>query len=132
VQLAGSNHFRELQQVCDGFARVAATGSRCNHHHLQAVVQGNNNNSIIMVADTSIEAEVLSKHGHSAQPESQQLVAVLHALKDAIQAEGLATSPTSYFAAGMSALEKPETRASPQVLAAAPPCDTPSPAAALQ
>ena len=62
--------------------------------------------------DGGIIAEVMSKHGHSAQPESQQLVAVLHALQDAIKAEGLAASPTSFFAAGMSALEKPETRSS--------------------
>lgn len=67
--------------------------------------------------DGGITSEVMSKHGHSAQPESQQLVAVLHALQDAIKAEGLPPSPTSFFAAGMSALEKPETRSSTQVWA---------------
>lgn len=65
--------------------------------------------------DGGIENEIMSRHGHSAQPESQQLVAVLQALQEVIAAEGLPATPTSYFAAAMSALEKPETRSSAQV-----------------
>ncbi|KAJ9506030.1 hypothetical protein QJQ45_002495 [Haematococcus lacustris] len=66
----------------------------------------------------SIAAEVLSKHGHSAQPESQQVVAVLHALEQVIVEEKLPPSPTSFFAAGMSVLERPDTRGSAQVVQA--------------
>lgn len=65
--------------------------------------------------DGGITTEILAKHGHSAQPESQQLVAVLHATTEAIKAEGLPATPTAYFAAIMSALERPETHNSAQV-----------------
>jgi hypothetical protein len=62
-----------------------------------------------------IAGEIAARHGHSAQPESRQVMAVLGALVDAIAVEGLVPSPTSFFAAGFAALEKPETRSSPQV-----------------
>lgn len=66
-------------------------------------------------ADGGLQEEVLAKHGHSAQPESQQVVAVLHALIDVIDAERLPRTPTSFFAAGFAALDKQETRSSAQV-----------------
>lgn len=65
--------------------------------------------------DGGVAAEVMHRYGRSGQPESQQVVAVLRAVTDVIKAEGLALSPTSYFAAVMSALEKPDTQASSQV-----------------
>lgn len=43
------------------------------------------------------------------------MVAVLQALKEVVAGEGLTVTPTSLFAAAMSALEKPETQASAQV-----------------
>ncbi len=64
--------------------------------------------------DGGIFDEVSGRHGQSQQPESKQLMAVLNALRDVISAEGLTLSPTSYFAAAMSALEKPETKSSAQ------------------
>lgn len=60
--------------------------------------------------------ELRSRHGHSAQPESQQVMAVLQAVLDVLSAEGMKPSPTAIFAACMSSLESsPETRKSPQV-----------------
>ena len=44
-----------------------------------------------------------------------QLVAVLAALTDVIRNQALPLTPTSFFAAAMSALEKPDTRSSAQV-----------------
>ncbi|KAG2424708.1 hypothetical protein HXX76_014284 [Chlamydomonas incerta] len=66
-------------------------------------------------ADGGVAAEVAMRFGRSGQPDSQQVVAVLKAITDVIRAEGLPVSPTSYFAAIMSALEKPDTQASQQV-----------------
>jgi ribosomal RNA-processing protein 12 len=66
-------------------------------------------------ADGGIVAEVQSRHGHSAQPESQQVVAVLRAVLEVIQAEAMSATPTTIFAAIMSVLEKPETQRAPQV-----------------
>lgn len=43
------------------------------------------------------------------------MVAVLQALKEVVAGEGLTVTPTSLFAAVMSALEKSETQASAQV-----------------
>ena len=68
-----------------------------------------------MAADGGIGAEVMQRYGRSGQPDAQQVVAVLRAITDVIEAEGLPVGPTSYFAAIMSALEKPETQTSPQV-----------------
>ncbi|PNH02025.1 Ribosomal RNA-processing protein 12 [Tetrabaena socialis] len=65
-------------------------------------------------ADGGVAAELSQRHGRSAQPESQQVMAVLRAVTDVIRSEGLPLSPTSYFAAVMSALEKPDTQAAPQ------------------
>ncbi|EFJ51860.1 hypothetical protein VOLCADRAFT_87463 [Volvox carteri f. nagariensis] len=69
-------------------------------------------------ADGGVAAEVTQRYGRSAQPESQQVVAVLQAVTDVIRNEGLPLSPTSYFAAIMSALEQPSTQGSHQVVLA--------------
>lgn len=65
--------------------------------------------------DGGIIAEISSRHGHSAQPQSKQVVAVLQAVLDVLQAEGMPRTPTTMFAATMSAMDKPETQASAQV-----------------
>lgn len=66
-----------------------------------------------------ILTELRARHGHSRQPESQQVLAVLQAVVEVVTAEGMNPSdPTTLFAAVMSALERPDTRTSPQVLAA--------------
>ena len=62
-----------------------------------------------------IVSEIYAKHQKSIQPESQQLCAVLGAVLEVVQAEGLNPTPTTLYAALMSSLEKPETLASPQV-----------------
>jgi ribosomal RNA-processing protein 12 len=72
-------------------------------------------------ADGGLTAEVLRLHGHSAQPESVQVVAVLSAMTEVVKGEQLAVTPTSLFAAAMSALEKPETQLAPQVRCAGRP-----------
>jgi ribosomal RNA-processing protein 12 len=68
--------------------------------------------------DGGIVSDVQARHGHSAQPESQQVMAVMRAVLEVIAAQGLSPSPTAIFAAIMSALEKPETQGSAQVVAA--------------
>jgi hypothetical protein len=65
--------------------------------------------------DGGVTDEVSRRHGHSSQPESQQIMAVLNAVKEMIVAENLAVTPTALFAATMSALEKPDTQQSAQV-----------------
>lgn len=66
--------------------------------------------------DEGVVAELRARHGHSQQPESQQVIAVLQAVVEVVTAEGMNPSePTTLFAAVMSALERPDTRASPQV-----------------
>jgi hypothetical protein len=80
-----------------------------------------------------VAAEVMQRYGRSGQPDSQAVVAILKAVQDVVAAEGLQLSPTSYFAAIMAALEKPETQASQQVWAEgrkACACGDESPAAA--
>ena len=62
-----------------------------------------------------VVTEVYAKHRNSTQPESQQVCAVLGAVMEVVQSEGLQPTPTALFAALMSSLEKPETQASPQV-----------------
>ena len=62
-----------------------------------------------------VAAEIYAKHRNSTQPESQQVCAVLGAVLEVVQAEGLQPTPTTLFAALMSSLEKPETQASAQV-----------------
>lgn len=69
--------------------------------------------------EMGVVAELRSRHGHSAQPESQQVLAVLTAVLEVIAAEGLQPTPTALFAAVMSALEREDTRSSPQVSAGA-------------
>jgi hypothetical protein len=66
-------------------------------------------------ADGGIVAEIRGRHGHSAQPESQQVLAVLQAVLEVIAAEGMTASPTTIFAALMSALERPDAQSSPAV-----------------
>jgi hypothetical protein len=70
-------------------------------------------------ADGGIVAEIRSRHGHSAQPESQQVLAVLQAVLEVIAAEGMTATPTTIFAALMSALERPDAQSSPAVSTAA-------------
>jgi ribosomal RNA-processing protein 12 len=65
--------------------------------------------------DGGVVGEVYGRHGHSAQPESQQVLAVMQAVLDVIRAESMPVTPTTMFAAIMSALEKPEAQAAPQV-----------------
>lgn len=65
--------------------------------------------------DGGIVAEINSRHGRSAQPQSKQVVAVLQAVLEVLQAEGMPRTPTTMFAATMSAMDKPETQASAQV-----------------
>lgn len=66
-------------------------------------------------SDGGIIAELTSRHANSRQPESQQVLAVLQAVVEVIQSEGMPVTPTTMFAAVMSALEKPESLSSPQV-----------------
>jgi hypothetical protein len=66
-------------------------------------------------ADGGIVSELQSRHGHSAQPESQQVLAVLQAVLEVISAQGMSTTPTTMFAALMSALERPDAQESPVV-----------------
>lgn len=61
-----------------------------------------------------VVTEIYAKHRNSTQPESQEVCAVLGAVLEVVQAEGLQPSPTALFAALMSSLEKPETKASIQ------------------
>lgn len=68
-----------------------------------------------MESDGGISSEILGRHGHSAQPESQQIVAVFHAVVEVIASEGMTVSPVSLFAAVMSSLDRPETQGSPNV-----------------
>lgn len=60
-------------------------------------------------------ALILVKHGRSSQPESKQICVVLGAVTEVLRDEGYNPTPTAYFAAVMSLLEKPETQESPQV-----------------
>ncbi|GIL82209.1 hypothetical protein Vretifemale_11129 [Volvox reticuliferus] len=69
-------------------------------------------------ADGGVAAEIAQRYGRSAQPESQQVVAVLKAITDVIRNEGLSPGPSSYFAAIMSALEQPNTQGSQQAVLA--------------
>lgn len=69
--------------------------------------------------DGGVGAEIMARHGHSAQPESQQVIAVLQAVEEVIHAQSLQVTPTSYFAAIMSALEKEDTVKSQDVRRAA-------------
>lgn len=66
-------------------------------------------------ADGGIVAEIRGRHGHSAQPESQQVLAVLQAVLEVIAAESMSATPTTIFAALMSALERPDAQSSPAV-----------------
>lgn len=63
----------------------------------------------------SVADEVIARYGASEQAVSQQVVAVLRAVEEVVQAQGLQLTPTSYFAAIMSALDKPETSQSSEV-----------------
>lgn len=66
-------------------------------------------------ADGGIVSELQSRHGHSAQPESQQVLAVLQAVLDVMSAQGMSATPTTMFAALMLALERPDAQESPVV-----------------
>ena len=71
-----------------------------------------------MDAPSKIIDDILGKHSRSAQPESQQLVAVALAIKEVVLSEKLEATPTSFFAAAMSALEQPATQSTHQTCAA--------------
>lgn len=62
-----------------------------------------------------VVAELQARHSRSRQPESMQVVAVLQAVLEVVAAEGLTPTPTTLFAAVMSALEREETQASAEV-----------------
>lgn len=62
-----------------------------------------------------VAGEIYAKHRNSTQPESHQVCAILGAVLEVVQAEGLQPTPTTLFAALMSSLEKSETQASAQV-----------------
>lgn len=51
---------------------------------------------------TGVVQEVYARHGHSTQPESQQVIAILQAVLEVLNAEGLPPTPTALFAALMS------------------------------
>jgi hypothetical protein len=65
--------------------------------------------------DGGVVAELTSRHGRSQQSSSRQVLAVLEAILAVLQAEGMPRTPTTMFAAIMSALDKQETQASSQV-----------------
>lgn len=67
--------------------------------------------------DVDLAAQILARHGRSSQPESKQICVVLGAVSEVLRDEGYNPTPTAYFAAIMSLLEKPETQQSPQVRA---------------
>ncbi|KAL0054199.1 hypothetical protein WJX82_005285 [Trebouxia sp. C0006] len=74
-----------------------------------------------MMGDAPVEGvagEIYAKHRNSTQPESHQVCAILGAVLEVVQAEGLQPTPTTLFAALMSSLEKSETQASAQVAGA--------------
>lgn len=74
------------------------------------------------LADSGLLAEVQARHGHSAQPESLAVCAVLQAVLDVVAAEGLEPTPTAIFAGIMSALERPNALESPEARGAAALC----------
>ena len=67
--------------------------------------------------DADVAAHILAKHSRSSQPESKQICVVLGAVTEVLKDEGYNPTPTAYFAAVMSLLEKPETQESSQVRA---------------
>ncbi|PSC74246.1 ARM repeat superfamily [Micractinium conductrix] len=69
-------------------------------------------------APPTLAQEIHSKFSGKTQPESRQLVAILGAVSEVLKAQGLEVTPTAMFAALMASLEKPETLASGEVLAA--------------
>ncbi len=74
--------------------------------------------SCVKMGDAPVEGvagEIYAKHRNSTQPESHQVCAILGAVLEVVQAEGLQPTPTTLFAALMSSLEKSETQASAQV-----------------
>ncbi len=73
--------------------------------------------------NVDLAAQILARHSRSSQPESKQICVVLGAVTEVLKDEGYSPTPTAYFAAIMSLLEKPETKESPQVRALHPPND---------
>ena len=71
--------------------------------------------------NVDLAAQILARHSRSSQPESKQICVVLGAVTEVLKDEGYSPTPTAYFAAIMSLLEKPETKESPQVRALHPP-----------
>ncbi|CAG9462050.1 unnamed protein product [Pedinophyceae sp. YPF-701] len=61
---------------------------------------------------------IMQRHGRSRQPESVQLVAMTRAVVQVTRARGLEPSPTAMFSAVVGLLEKPESRANGETLAA--------------
>ncbi|PRW60392.1 ARM repeat superfamily [Chlorella sorokiniana] len=66
----------------------------------------------------TLAQEIYRKYAGKTQPESRQLVAILGAVQEVVRGQGLEVTPTAMFAALMASLEKPETLASSEVLAA--------------
>ncbi|KAL4855011.1 RRP12-like protein [Chlorella vulgaris] len=66
----------------------------------------------------SLAQEIFAKFGGKTQAESRQLVAILTAVQEVVMSQGMEVTPTAMFAALMASLEKPETMASSEVLAA--------------
>ncbi|KAF8071289.1 uhpC [Scenedesmus sp. PABB004] len=64
--------------------------------------------------DGGIASEIRARHGHSAQPESQRVLAALQAVLEVIAGQGMAPTPTAIFAALMAALDRPDAQASPE------------------
>jgi len=67
--------------------------------------------------ESDVAAHILAKHSRSSQPESKQICVVLGAVTEVLKDEGYSPTPTAYFAAVMSLLEKPETQELHQVRA---------------
>ena len=67
--------------------------------------------------NADLAAHILARHSRSSQPESKQVCVVLGAVTEVLKDEGYSPTPTAYFAAIISLLEKPETKESPQVRA---------------
>lgn len=65
--------------------------------------------------ESGLVAEIYARHLNSRQSSSKQLCAILTAVLEVLKAEALQPTPTALFAALMSSLEKPSTRANLEV-----------------
>lgn len=96
-------------------AALAATHCSRPHHIIAALAVLALRTTMVVSEDGGVVSELQSRHGHSAQPESQQVLAVLQAVLEVISAQSMSATPTTIFAALMSALERPDAHASPVV-----------------